>query len=352
MKAIKIIIALVIIGGLLWAMVAQLKGNREKLQQKTETVNIDAVAVKVSSIGQENLSDKLKVVGTIFSPNDVTVYSQTQGIVKQLFVDKGSYLNRGGAMAQVDDELLKLALQTSEANLDKAKRDLQRFEALLNQKAGTDVAVEGARIAVKNLEAEVSKNKRLLADTRIVSPIDGIVTERMINMGTMVAPGAPVANVVDMNQLKARLLVPEEHVFQLKVGDEVQLMTDVYPGLTFPGRISYISPKGDPTHSFPVEVAILNNTGKPLKTGMYIKATFMTTTQVISMVLPRKALIGSSKDAKVFIVEGDKAVTRPIVVGQVLGDKMEILSGLTGSEQVVVDGQVNLREETKVKIIP
>jgi RND family efflux transporter MFP subunit len=236
-------------------------------------------------------------------------------------------------------------------NYEKARKDLERQEALSSQKSTTDAQLEGARLAFKAIESQYVLAKRQYNDTRITSPIDGVVTARPANVGTYVQSGNVVANVVDISSLKVRINVNENDVFRLRKGDKVTVTTDVYPKAVFPGSIKSISAKGDESHTYPVEVALANSAETPLKAGMFALVTFSTIDHAGAITIPRQALLGSVRQAKVFVVENGVARLRDIIVDSEVGTSVEVLRGLAEGEIVVVNGQNNLKDSMNVDII-
>jgi RND family efflux transporter MFP subunit len=147
-----------------------------------------------------------------------------------------------------------------------------------------------------------------------------------------------------------KINVSEKDVFKLKIGDAVDVTTDVYPGVTMEGRISTISAKGDELHTYPVEVILSNSTKTPLKAGMFGTVSFTAKSSGSNIVIPREAIVGSVKDAKVYVVENSIAKTRSIVTGKELGTSIEVLSGIRTGEVVVVNGQNNLKDNVAVTV--
>ena len=127
-------------------------------------------------------------------------------------------------------------------------------------------------MGIQTAESQYITARRALTDTKITTPISGIVTARYVNVGTMTV-GAPqatqIANVVDISRLKAKVQVAEKDVFRLHVGDAVDVTTDVFPNTIFNGKIFTISSKGDDGHTYAVEV-LLPNPRQELKAGMFV----------------------------------------------------------------------------------
>lgn len=348
MRIVKILIAILLLGGTAALIANTLAENKKQLQEKVQQkVTFDAVMVKVADVSKEKLNTRLSLVGTVVADRDVLIASETAGRVLEMYVDKGSYVKVGTPIAYVDDELKKANLMTAEAALEKAKKEVERFEALAKAKVGTEQNLENVRLQLKNAEAALIVAQRQVKDSKIISSANGVVSDRMVETGEMLAPGAPVINVVDINSLRLRVNVPEADVFKLQVGETVEITADVYPTQKFSGRIVYIGVKGDAMHTFPVEIALPSS---GFKAGMYARATFSSAPSAEAVTIPRKALLGGAKNPEVYVVSGGRALLRKIVVGSTLDDKVEVLQGLEAGEQIVIDGQVNLSDNTKVKV--
>jgi len=151
--------------------------------------------------------------------------------------------------------------------------------------------------------------------------------------------------------LKVKVNVSESNIYYLHVGDIVKITTDIYSGVTFAGKISFVSPRGDETHNYPVEVEIVNNAKNPLKAGTFVNVEIGIASGIEGLFIPREALQGSIKDAKVYVAENGKAVLRNIVVERENNESLQISSGLSQSDKVIVSGQVNLTNNKPIKII-
>lgn len=342
------LIIVVLIAGTGWLLMQNKAKSKEKLQLP---VNKD-VAVKVDTISYQKIADQLTITGTLFPQHEVFVIPEGQGRVTQVFFKIGESKKSGELLAKIDDELLQAQLVTAQANYDKCQKDYERFEALYKEGASTEVIVENARLGFKNAEAQLTVAKRQLKNTNITAPFAGVITMKNIEIGSMASNNTPIAQIVDVSTLKVRLNVGENDVFQLKKGEKVEVLTDVFPGTPYFGIISFISEKGDEGHTYPIEIELINQKEKPLKAGMFVKVKFASITKNEVLTIPRSALLGSYKDPKVFVIENKTAQEKSIIVGNTYEDKIEVVSGLNKNEFVVVNGNHNLKTGTKVTIIP
>lgn len=349
----KILRNTVIVLAVLAGIIAILLNNKAKSDAKAakslETEK--AVSVSTVSVSKTKLSETLSLIGTITANNDVAIVSETSGRVVAVGAKVGDYKPAGALIAQVDDELKLANFKSAEVAYEKAKKDLERYEALLKEGGISDAQVESARLNFKSAEAQYIVARRQLRDTRITTPISGIVTERKVDIGAMVSAGMTVANVVDIAKLKVKVNVAEQDVFKLKVGDEVEVTTDVYPGIKFKGMIATISAKGDEAHTYPVEIILSNSKEHPLKAGMFGRVHFISLGEREALTIPREALIGSVKAPEVFVAENGVAKLRAITVGREAGKMLEVIDGLKEGERVIVSGQNNLRDGYAINVI-
>jgi len=304
------------------------------------------------TVTKQSPDERIALVGTINAFNDVTILSETQGRIVKVFVEIGDPVRAGSVLVQVDSELKEAAFKAAEVAYEKAKKDLARYEALYKEHSIPDSQIEQARWAFQTAESQYIVARRQLADTKITTPIAGVVTARPVNVGTMVM-GAPqatqIANVVDLSRLKAKVNVAEQDVFELHRGDAVDITTDVFPGVTFAGKVFTIASKCDDAHTYPVEVVVADPRHQ-LKAGMFARVIFRPKAAGPLLLVPRQAIVGSMQDPKLFVVRDNIASLRPVTALKQIGTSIAIAAGVSEGDTVVVDGQNNLNDGATVVI--
>ncbi|MGA9119333.1 MAG: efflux RND transporter periplasmic adaptor subunit [Bacteroidota bacterium] len=318
--------------------------------QSQSTIGTD-VPVSVSGVKRQKLESSLSLVGNINASADVNVISETQGTVTAVRVKVGTAVKAGAVLVEVDDEIPRSTQAAAEINFQKARRDYQRAEELYTQNSISASQLDASRLAMKAAENQLDIARRQVENTRIKSPIAGTVNSRFVDLGTMVQPGKAVANIVDISTLKVRVNVSEREAFQLHPGDMVEISTDVYPGVAFEGTIDNIASKADDAHTYPVEIVVANSQKHPLKAGLFARIAFKSIAPTETLTIPRLALIGSIKDAQVFVVRGNVAALQSVVIGKQSTDFYEVASGLSEGDTVVVGGQNNLVDQTRIQIV-
>lgn len=340
-----IILGVIVLG----AIVGILWHNKAQMQAKSKANLATAFPVSVSAVAKQPLVESLSFVGTIAANNDVAIVSETQGRVVGIYAQIGDAKKAGSVLIHVDDELKKADFMKSEITYERAKKDAERFAALRQERAATEWQKDNAWQAFKIAEAQFIRARKEYRDTKIATPISGIVTSRTVDIGTMVQPGMVVANVVDISKLKVKLTVPEQDAFKLSVGDPVEVTTDVYPGVAFAGTVSAIGSKADAAHMYPVEISLPNSKKHPLKAGMFGRVNVKTRSAKDALAISKEWLLNEDTQPMVFVAENGVAKARPVRLGIRTADKVQILEGLAPGELVVSFGQRKLKDGSAIQ---
>lgn len=347
-----ITIAIVVI---LTGMIAfRLMQNKKTIEARAQVEDNSGqvVSVNVYKTEKKIAEKKLRMVGTAIANQVIDIKSEVQGKITSLNITLGQRVQKGQVLAKIDDRLRALAVDNALQRLADAKQNYERFKNLYEGGAASKAQFEQYSLAYENARNQVDQARKELSSTTITAPISGIITAKQAEEGSFTTMGSPIATVVDISKLKIQLNISENDVYALNLGDEVTITTTVFPGVNYHGKVTYISPRGDEAHNYPVELSIENKKDKQLKAGTYVDVTFNKQSNVPTLQIPREALVGSIKDAKVYIVDKENTVQlKPIVIGNDYGQYLEVLEGLSEGEVIVTSGQINLTNGAKVTII-
>jgi hypothetical protein len=166
----------------------------------------------------------------------------------------------------------------------------------------------------------------------------------------MVMPGTPIIELTDISSLKLTISVPERDVMKFKKGQKVIANADIYGQEAFNGNVSMIAVQADGSHNFKIQTTIQNTAANKIMAGMYGSVSLENSTSITTLAVSRKALVGSSKNPQVYVVRDGKAVLTSFTAGTSDGEYLEVVSGLSKGDVVVVKGQVNLENNTNVKL--
>ena len=307
------------------------------------------VSVAIVSPAKKNVQGILTLNGTVHTENEVNVVAETQGKVLRVYADTGKRVAKGDVLAQIDDEMKLASYKTAQASYDKAKSDWTKSKDLFDQKVISDSDLQAAKLAYVSAESQLLTARRDYENAKVRAPQGGVITQKLVTVGSMMSVGTPVAHIVDTDNLKMTIQVSERDVLKIHTGMNVDVDSDLYPGIVFSGRISAISPKGDSALTFPVDIALRSDARKPLYDGMSAKAHINFGAKTI-LAIPRVAIIGSREEPQVYVVSGGIAKTVSITTGTEYGTDIEVLKGLSESDQVVSEGQNNLTDGAAVTV--
>ncbi|NVO19786.1 MAG: efflux RND transporter periplasmic adaptor subunit [Bacteroidetes bacterium] len=341
-----LIIVIVCIAGIfkLYLNKKQIDANSAPRESKV------SVPVFVETVRESKLDNSFSVNGTFDPAHEITIISQTQGKIVKLEFNSGDFVKEGQVLASCDLELLEAQKNLAEANLNKAKKDLKKFQEMVQSKAATQQQVDELQLALYNAQASYVTVNKQIEYSIIIAPFSGYITAKHVEKGSMIMPGTPIAEMMDIGTMKFKAGVAESDLVKIKNNQEVKIVAAIYEGFTYSGRIKNIGMKADDSRRFPIEIEVRNNTSKPLRSGMFGMAYFSSEGTHTAMVIPRTALLGSIKEPGVFVVENEKAFRRPIKVGPATENTIEVLEGLKAGDKVVVAGQINLDDNTTVRI--
>lgn len=352
-KIFRILLAVVLIGGSLFAIAQVLKNNKKKAEEKTAIVaqTNATVAVRVSPV-TKSAPDLDVIANGNFAPSQELSFSaEKPGRVVNVLVKEGSSVSKGQVLATIRVDQLNVDLASAEAAYQTAVTDFDRYTNAFKTGGVTQQQLDQAKLQLSNAKAKLDASRINLGDATIRASINGIVNAKFIEPGSVVAAGTKLFDIVNVSTLKLLVTVNEAQVANLKTGKQVKVKASVYPGKEFTGTITFIAPKADASLNFPVEITITNNPGQQLKAGMYGTAVFDFPDQAPAIIVPRTAFVGSVSSGEVFVAENGVAKLKKVTAGRVFGNQVEVVDGLQESEQVIISGQINLADGVKISTI-
>jgi len=348
----KRIISVLVIVVVIISVGLRLKTNHEKINKaKPDSGISNVVNVNVARVSEKETGHTLDLTGTLNPATELNIPSQAQGQITFLNVELGQFITKGSTIAIIDNKLKQLAVRSTKISEEKLKRDLERYQNLYKGGTVTEQQLEEVQNAYESAKIQLDQAEKQLVDATVVAPFSGVITQKPVELGAFINPGSPVAGIVDISRLKIQINASEANVYQIKTGDQTIVTTEVYPGIEFSGRITFVSDRGDESHNYPVEVEIPNNNQNPLKAGTFVNVKIKVPGTARALFIPREALVGSTQDASVYIVESGKAVLRKITVKNTADADLQVLSGLDKDETVIVTGQINLVDGKDIHIV-
>jgi len=346
-KALSIIALTGLIALIAVILVFNKKRNIEKTRIASEAMA--GVTVGMDVVREEQVNMSFSSNGSLEPFRELTFVSDVSGRVLNVFAEVGTKVSKGQVLVQSDDEMQKADFSASEAAYNTLKTDLERFSNANRNGGVTDQQLENIRTQYIAAESRYISSRRHLANASIKSPISGTVIKRYVEIGTYLNPGAKLFDIIDDSRLRAWCNVTERQMLLLKKGKNVTIKCSAFPGEKFAGVITYIGARADKSLNYPVEISVSGSDKKGLKAGMYITVNFDIEADQKVIMIPRSAIAGGVKNAKVFTVEGGRAVGKEVTVVSITGNKVGILEGLQTGDSIIISGLINVSEGVLVK---
>lgn len=336
------------------------------------------ITVDVATVTRARVADRVTVVGSLIGAATVDVVPKVSGRLESIQVRLGDRVSKGQQLAKLEDreiqeqvrqadasfEVSKASLRQREADLKFAQTALQRSENLAARDLVSRQALDDAQARVEASQAQVDLARaqlgqaqaRLeelqinLANTRVVSPVDGFVGSRRVDAGAFVGPNAPVVSVVDISFVRLVANLVERDLQRIGTGMEADVQVDAYPGENFKGRVARIAPVLDPaTRTAQMEVEVPNGTAR-LKPGMYARVSFTVAESPHALTVPRNALVDLEGVRGVYVAGEGTATWAPVQTGIQEDDRVEVLSGLKEGDRIVTLGSASLQDGDSIAI--
>ncbi len=370
-----------------------------------------SIAVDVAIARKANLENPREYIGTTQPLQQVSLRSQVEGRLLELNTDLGEVVKEGEILGRLDDSLLagkvleaeaELAARESEVakaqtevenarnlwekakiELEQAKNDAERAQNLYAEGAISrqsaelaetkakvaqqevltaekqikiqeqEVAIAKGKIAVQ--KAIINQEKQRQIYTQLVSPLNGIVIEKINETGNLINPGSEVLKIGDFSQVKVIVPVSDLELAKIKIGQTARVKLDAFPQENFTGVVTKIYPQSDPnTRQIPVEI-IIDNPQRKIGNSMLARVTFQSLNQT-QIIIPQTAIQEQGDSTIVFIVKNSPELEeyivekREVIIGRERQDKVEIISGLAVGERFVINSQEPLENKQKVRL--
>lgn len=305
--------------------------------------------VRVLPMATTQLDEFFEISGPLQPLRGTDVSAEEGGTVAAIPNNKGQYVDDGDVLVELDRSLLAIEVANAEAAVELSEYNADRTRKLHEADKTTRTQALTAETLARQARAGLNAARLRYDRAAIKAPFAGLVSNRYIEPGQLVAPGQPVARVVDPYVLKLVGDLTEREVTWLKEGASATIQLD---GSERPvtGRVAWLAFEANPvTGKFPVEVHV-DNAGLALRAGVLGRATIHKRTHAGVLVVPRDAVIEGTQGRMVYLVEGDRARRRTIELGQDQGLMVVASAGLKSGDQVVVRGHRDLVDGALVQV--
>jgi membrane fusion protein (multidrug efflux system) len=342
-----------------------------------ESVSVEKPSMAAAQISEERLvevvqvvpgaiSYNLSAVGSLRTPEHVTISPKKAGIIEKIPVREGERVRKGQLLVQLDDVDARLQVERAEARVREAEASLEahriilvRYQKLLERKVipqqtyeeiGLKVELDEAKLVLAKTELNLAKQN--LLDHRIASPIEGVINLKIASLGehVNVAPKDEILTLVQMDPLELEFYVPENWAGRIRQGSQIQFSVKAFADEKYSATLQFISPTADPATRNVKMKAMAPNPQYRLKPGFFAEVTLPAGSNPSGIAVPESALFSQEGKMFAFVVKEGIALRKEVETGTRFDGKVEVVKGIQRGEQVVTIGHEQLTEGMKVKI--
>lgn len=312
-------------------------------KKETKTEN-KVINVKIATATRASVEDQAEFTGSLEADKKNVITPSVMGRIKSIHADVGDFVKAGQTLVQMDDAQLSQA----KMQLNNLQTEYQRTLDLY--KAGS---LSKQQLDKMQTQLDVAKTQyaNLAENTRLISPISGLVAERNYDNGDMYS-GKPILSIVQINPVRIKVNMSEEYYPRVRKGISASISLDLLPGKTFNGKVDIIAPTiNTSTRTFLVELNV-SNAHQLLRPGMFARVNFNfgKSSQII---VPDQAIVRQmgTNQKYIYVLNGDKVSYKEVTLGRRIGDRYVVQSGIAEGDQVVISGQTRLLDGTQVKVL-
>jgi membrane fusion protein (multidrug efflux system) len=313
---------------------------------------IPALAVEVASARRESVADEITATGRIEALQAISLRPDVDGRIVRILAREGQRVARGAPLFQIDDADLRTQVARATADRDLARQTLARTRALLADNASATADLERADAAARSAQATVDQLALRLARTTVRAPFAGVAGQRLVSLGDYVTTQTPLLSLQTTDPQAVVFPVAERYAASLRRGQLVTFRIAADSSARLEATVDFV----DPVVALPGRTilvkALARNPGGRLQPGMFVEARLATARRENAVVLREDAVVPGRAGNAVFVVVGGKAVRRPVTLGVRSRGDVEVTTGVSAGEQVVVAGLDLLQDGAPVRATP
>ena len=359
------IVAAVVLGAIAWFNFS-FKPNMIKTIMSSQVPPPATVTSEPAK--SEQWIEELTSIGTLISSHGVDITSQVAGIVTEVFVQSGQDADRGAKLVQLDIAVELADLASIKATLQEAEMAFQRQSDLIAKKVTSEATVNSARAKRDTALAATRRIEAVIAQKTIAAPLTGRLGIRKVERGQYVSPGMTLVTMQALDPMRVDFPMPEQTIGKLRVGQEIEITVDAYPGVVFKGKIESLDARvAQDTRTLLVRGS-LPNPDRKLLPGMFANVVVLVGAPRDVVTVPRTAMTYSLYGDSIYVVspapgsqgtgaDGASNAERKLVAerryvktGQTRDDRAALLTGVKAGEEVVTTGQLKLSPGAAIRI--
>lgn len=322
--------------------------SKMKGDNKQAKIEEELIPVEVTTVKQGEIASYLLLSSNLETEKMADVFSRVQGLVEKLYVEEGDYVKKSQTLMQLEADEYSLAEEKARINYEQQKSAFERISSMYNKELLSKDEYEQAKFALDAVRIEWEQAKLNLDYTKISTPINGVVVDRLRKIGDRIQTTDKLFTVINTDEMIVIVYVPEKEIMTIKKGQTAYVVSNNIENQRFPGWVKRVSPAVDPqSGTFKVTVGV-NNKENKLRPGMFVNVHIVTAIHEDAVLIPKTAIVYENEAMNVFVVRDSVAHKVMLNVGFQDYEKVESLDGIEAGDKVIVVGQAGLKDKTRV----
>lgn len=331
-------------------------------KKKPSNVSSVSTVVQLEKVTDNLMPMTVSAMGTLVAPETLMIKARTDGLVSAVNFKAGDCVKKGDVLVQLQNETQHADLVQSQAIYLQAEAQYARYATMqkTDPEAVSAAQMDELRSTMNSTQAKVESNRQLLEDTTLSAPFSGCVgslqsvdddsANTEVTVGAYLSAGDPIVVLSNVEKMMVQYQIPEAYSKYLKIGQTVQMTTDVYPGVQFTGTVQVISPiVYQSSRAFDVR-ALLDASSYILKSGMNVMVTQLLVSDRHVLTISGLSLVPTFTGYNVYKIENDKVQLVPVKIGERYNERVEIMSGLKAGDEIISSNVSNLSPGQSVSV--
>lgn len=320
------------------------KTNNQKVDPKSRGVAVDVWIVK-----PKGLQNKIFSNGTLISNEEVELRSEISGKVTNIMFTEGKRVRKGEVLVKINDSELQATLKKNKSRELLARDREFRYKQLLEKNLTSQQEYDLQLSELNSVLADVELTEAQIAKTEIIAPFDGVVGLRSVSVGSYISPLTSIASIQSINPIKVDFSVPQKYFGLVKEGKTIFVKLSA-TGKIYTGKIYAVEPKIDQNTRTVQARALIPNEKGELTPGAYVEIDIVLENLESSILIPTETIVPDFEGEKVFVYKNGKAASKLVISGIRTEKEIQITSGLTAGDSLIVSGIIQLKPNGPVKI--
>lgn len=346
-----IVLVLILTIVLLFISMGAEKTRLAEKKSAAETLEQPPINVVVHPMKPSLIRDQINLPGIIEPWLNLQLLSKLNGSVEEVLVSEGDHVRKGDIIARIEADDYRIALDIAESSYKLAKSEYKRDLSMFDKGIVSSAELESRKNRLENTKSEMEQRALQLFRCEILSPMDGVVTELSAKTGLLLNVADPVAEIVQMDKVKAVIGIPESDVAQVAGLNTIDLSIKALNNLQLQGEKHFLSPTPDSAaRLYSLELKLENPTASILP-GMFVRAVIIKQQIADAMVVPLYSVVSRNDRHFVYIAKDGVAVKKEVQLGYLEGWKVHIKEGLVAGDLVLVEGQRGVEDSQRITVV-